>query len=780
MAKKKHKSVTTIDPDQLDTYFKQRMYEIGITDTADLCFKIAGDFPSPDYKQPIFAETEHGNISINYPCLYGGAEPISNTTEAPFGRLRYKPENQPDSGVKYFQEKGSGTHIFFPPAIIQKFQDKAHIENLILVEGEFKAMSGSLSGLDIVGLGGKDSFRDSDKKNLHEDICAIIRDCTVTNLILLLDADTLQIKWDWEEEPNKDLAKKLYYFFNTAVNFREAAKNATGLRDVYFSHLKLNNLPEAKGLDDLLLIKRDEGNELVVVNDLQSLASAKIYFDTVNIGMMSPNKIRSHFWLNFYRGVPSAFYANNADLLRDREFKFSGATFQFAPDEGLKVVKHADTDKFVRVECDYYKMIEVPDPNGVLQPNLVGWKAAEINRDYGKDFFRQILRYDAFCNVPCNTGEFEPTPYGCYNLYYPLTHILEEGKWPTIEGMLKHCFGERVLPSGFTNYDLILDYITILYKHPTQPLPIGTLYSKERNTGKSTMIWLLEDCFLSNYTEITNDILEDHLNDDWATKLIIALDEGFIDKNKVLQKLKSLSTAHKIKLRGMYAGRKPVPFFGKFWITTNDKNFIKLEAEETRFWINEVPVLAALDPEIRLKIQDEIPYFLHYIANREILHPKKSRHWFAPELLVTDIGNEVKEFSRSWFEKELNGIMKEKFFHYRYHSLYYTQTEMIAIMNHPNAAFKSRSDDIKTQLEEKYKLFASLQRWQHPVDPAGANLPGTTDLKHQRCYEFRIEDFLTQEEIENELGEYIDFSDLAAMRERNKRKRGKNEPDLPF
>lgn len=757
MAKRQNKKTELIDTENLDTYFKKRMYDIGIQDTAEHFFKVEVEFPGSSFKQPIFAETPEGNIVIHYPSLYGGPEVIANT-EIPFTRMRYKPENQ-NGDLKYFQDKGSGLHVFLPPTLIEKWRNKEHIETLILTEGEFKAYTGSLNGLDIIGLGGKDSFRDEDKKNLHPDIVAIVRDCTVTNLMLLLDADTLQVKWAGpEDEPEKDLAKHLYSFFNTVVNFREVAKSGLGLKDCYFGHLKLNNLvvdegrKAAKGLDDLYALQREENREArYITDDLLRLSASKAFFDIYNVGAMTPGKIRSLFWLNFYRGVPNAFYANNSELLKNHEFKFSGAIFQNSIEEGLKVIKQADSDLYVRVECDYYKMIHVPDPNGILQPTLVKWSPTEIKRDYGNAFFQQIDRYDAFCNVPCNTAEFEKTPHGCYNLYFPLTHTLEEGRWPVIEKFLKHVFGEKTLPSGHTNYDLILDYLTIMYRYPTQPLPIGTLYSPEGNTGKSTMLWLMEDIFMANYTEITNDILEDQMNDDWAIKLVIGMDEGFIEKNKVYQKLKSLSTNHKIKLRGMYKGRSTVPFFGKFWITTNDLGFIKLEKMETRFWINQVPVLTELDPEIRTKMQNEIPHFLYFLATREILHPKVSRHWFSPDLLVTEIGNKVKEVSKGWFEKELKAILQEKFFHFRWHTLYYTQEEMRELLNDRLSGAKFRSDDIKSQLNEKYKLFTKFGRWKHPKEPHEQNEIAVTEIKHKRCYEFRIETFIPEDEIRDQL-----------------------------
>ena len=263
-------------------------------------------------------------------------------------------------------------------------------------------------GLDIIGMGGKDSFRDSDKKNIHPDIAAIVRDCTVVNLILLLDADTLEVKWDpasvEESERTKDLAGHFYKFKSTVINFREVAKANLGLKDCYFSHLKLNNienLPEdkkAKGLDDLYELKVREGIEhSFVTNDLLRLAASKAYFDTYNVGAMTPGAIACIFFLNFHRGVPSKFYATYSHILKDHEFKFSNATFQFSADEGLKVIKQADSDKFIRVECDYYKMIEIPDANGENQPNLVPWKRPIIELDYGKCLLKGITPYDAFC-----------------------------------------------------------------------------------------------------------------------------------------------------------------------------------------------------------------------------------------------------------------------------------------------------------------------------------------------------------------------------------------------
>ena len=782
MASKKAKTGTTITAENLDNYYNKRMFSMGITNPSEHHFIVAGDFPSPDYKQAIFQETEAGNITINYPSLYGGAETITGS-ETPFTRLRYKPENQQDPKLKYFQEKGTGVHIFFPPALIEKFKNKTPIPRLDFTEGEFKAMAGSLAGLDIIGLGGKDSFRDADKTGLHPDIIAIIRDCSTETCNLILDADTLAVKWDHETEPDKDLSKSLSGFRSTAINFREACINA-GVKDSYLTHSQLNLLHTSKGLDDLLEQKRETDSVSYVIDDLARLTAAKVYFNSYNIGAMQPVAINKIFWLNPGRGgVPASFYANNSEVLKSYPFKFKGAMYQNNPETGLECIKHADSDKYIRIGCDYFKMIEIPDSNGIPQPLLEGWKAGEIMRDHGKSFFNGIEKYDAPCNVPCNTDQYQKVVNGCYNRYYPLSHQLTDGAWPIIEGALKHLFGERVLvpgegdTPGFTSYDLIMDYLTIMYSTPTQPLPIVVLYSLEGNTGKSTGIWLLEDIFLANYTEVTNDIFEDNMNDDWATKLAIGMDEGFIEKNKVYQKIKSLSTAHKIMMRGMYSGRKSVPFFGKIWITTNDKNFIKLEKNETRFWINEVPVLQKIDPDIRGKMQNEIPAFLYHLANRELKYPKVSRHWFAPELLITDMGNQVKESSKGWFEKEVNALMLELFYQYMWHTLYFTNKEITDLLN-TNSAFKSRKADVRDQLKVRFGIEDDYQRWQQPNLPEDRNPMTATHLKHATCYPFKIEQFISADKIKAHFNKHFDYDTVILSR--LKPVVTQDEDDMPF
>jgi hypothetical protein len=748
------------EPKNLETpYFNERMEALGIDNPKLYSFEVHQQHPKSSIWQPIFAASSKDDIVINYPSLHGQQETFMlNDEKHPFYRMRFNPERSKDA--KYIQPANSGVHIFFPLAILEKFAAGEKIETLYMIEGEFKAVAGSLHGMDIIGLGGKDLFSDGENQ-LHSDILQIINKCEVENLVLLYDADIYQLNWDQDDEPDKNLAKRPNSFFRSVMRFRELAKGR--VKDAYFMHVSERFLNEAKGLDDLFEARKGSENE--IVKHAQKLTGSKAYFGSINLSAETPHKIKQFFSLNLSKGLPAAFYARHAEEIGHTEFNFHGFRYRYVDDEGLQMVKHAESSKFIRVGCDYFKLIVVPNTNkeGVLNVKRVPWKVGEITRDFvqkgHKNFFDQIDRYDAFCNVPDNTENYQAVVSECFNLYSKIDHLPEPGKWPNIEKYLKHVFGEAKLTSGHTNFDLALDYLSLLYLKPRQKLPILALVNRKKNTGKSTFLWLLKEMFQGNCTFIGNEELKDHLNDDWADKLIIGIDEGFIDKKSVLERLKSMSTSPTIKMRGMYAGRQEIAFFGKFVLTSNDEdNFAPIDNDEVRFWVNKVPVLTEDDPELLDKMVSEIPAFLDFLTHREILHKKTTRMWFDFELLENEALKNVKQASGSWLEKELKETLKELFFEYHYHTLAYTINELMAILNGSTSSIKFRKADVTQQLKDKMGLTSKLGRYEFPVKPevgreADPYAP-KFHSKHGRCYVFNVEDFLSLDELNKEFSEF--------------------------
>ncbi|MEO8416781.1 MAG: primase-helicase family protein [Ginsengibacter sp.] len=73
-------------------------------------------------------------------------------------------------------------------------------------------------------------------------------------------------------------------------------------------------------------------------------------------------------------------------------------------------------------------------------------------------------------------------------------------------------------------------------------LPILCLVSKERNTGKTTFLNFLKAVFVDNMTINSNEDFRSNFNAEWANKLIIGVDETFLDRKEDSERIKSLST----------------------------------------------------------------------------------------------------------------------------------------------------------------------------------------------------------------------------------------------
>ena len=116
--------------------------------------------------------------------------------------------------------------------------------------------------------------------------------------------------------------------------------------------------------------------------------------------------------------------------------------------------------------------IRVPNiVTGDLTEKLVPRKKGTIADDFGNKALQNIPKFKAFINLPSNTN-YQRIISNCYNIYNPFAYEPEEGDWATIEAFIRHIFKEQ--------FELGLDYIQIIYQHPTQALPILCLVSKER------------------------------------------------------------------------------------------------------------------------------------------------------------------------------------------------------------------------------------------------------------------------------------------------------------
>lgn len=193
---------------------------------------------------------------------------------------------------------------------------------------------------------------------------------------------------------------------------------------------------------------------------------------------------------------------------------------------------------YVRIGTNYHKTCNIPLLSGDSVKALIKWSKGEIITDHGKDFLQSIKKYDGFITIPDHQN-YKQEINSFYNEYEKIDHKLTKGNYEVTEEFLKHIFGDQ--------YELALDYLTILWLKPTQILPILCLVSDARNTGKTSFLNWLKLLFQGNMTINKNEDFRSRFNSDWASKLIISVDEVLLDKREDSERIKNLSTANTFK-----------------------------------------------------------------------------------------------------------------------------------------------------------------------------------------------------------------------------------------
>lgn len=285
-------------------------------------------------------------------------------------------------------------------------------------------------------------------------------------------------------------------------------------------------------------------------------------------------------------------------------------------------------EEYIRVGTSLYKLAHQHLANGTTVLRRIPWSFGTIRQDYGKSHTPPIKKYDGFCTVPSHT-DYHKEIDGFYNLYEPITHVPVEGEFPDIIKLMRHIFGEQ--------FELGLDYMQLLYRQPTQKLPILLLVSEERNTGKTTFLNFLKAVFQDNTTFNTNEDFRSQFNSDWAGKLLIVVDEVLLCRREDSERLKNLSTAQTYKVEAKGKDRQEVNFFAKFVLCSNNELFpVIIDVGETRYWVRKVMRLDSDDTNFLQKLKEQIPAFLYYLQHRPLSTTKESRMWFDPALIRTE------------------------------------------------------------------------------------------------------------------------------------------------
>lgn len=636
------------------------------------------------------------------------------------------------------------THPFFPKNMVDAFAKKSQIDTLIITEGYKKSFKAGYHGAYIVGLSSITHYRDGSTGTLHPDILKLIETCKPKNVVLLYDGDCTRIS-DNALAEGKDLYTRPGGFFNSAKAIRELLKDSqkTNKFDIYFAHVLSDDIPgNPKGLDDLLCTIAPERIPEVIA-DLETFSAPGKFVYKININE-SINKVAKYLAIDKIKN----FYERFSAQIAEREFTYYGTKYRWDNEEqDLKIVQPKEAKFYFRVGDNYYKRIEVMNKYKMIEKQIVARKKTTIQDDHGKKIFNHIDKYENFVNIPDHTN-WQETYHNCFNTYHPFEWEPEEGSIDNTMFFLTHIFGEQI--------NIGLDYLTLLYKIPTQILPILCLVSRENNTGKSTFAKWLKNIFTQNMAIVGNAEISSEFNTSWASRLIICCEESFIEKKATVEKIKALSTADKINLRAMHSNASEIDFFGKFiLLSNNEENFIYASEDDMRYWVRKISKPSQDMPNLLEYLIDEIPAFLHFLNNRAMhMSEKQSRMWFKFEHIKTEALGKLIQANMPTVEKEIRKKVTELFFDTQEEILEFTVRVIAQIF------FKNRYEEsyIEKILKERFGLKSSekngkryTKRYKYPVYTEvieeGFNVRKIAWFKDiGRPYQFTRENFISNED----------------------------------
>lgn len=657
----------SVKPIDKNAYLNERMKEMGIKE-ADNHFELI-DQNNEKSTTPIFTANKHGDIEILQYGLnrkihtYEVKSTSAGTVLEWCVQKRLNPNITPFTEGKYDFKEAINTP-FWHPNLIQAFEEKEAIPTLVITEGQFKAFKACHEGIPTVGLTSISHFRDKKLKSIHPEIIDFIRACGVENIIILWDGDSRNISQKDIENGN-DLTNRPGQFFGYARAIKKLIQKFFPPKKltIYFSTINTDDIPTApKGIDDLLSVPKISTAD--VVDDFQKIGMRPgFYISWINItGENGEKELRKWFNLAYV----SDFYQYHKERIKLNNFVYYGTTYKIEKDIPVQEVSK-DLKEFKLIGNGFYRLMDctvVIGKNGEtgLEKRLIPFKPEIIKLLHGKDALHKIEVFKGFTNVP-NHVEYKQIINGEWNLYFDVQHETRDGDFPTISKLLKHVFQEHY------DNEMILDYITVLYRYPMQKLPIICLLSEEQGTGKSTFLFLMKLIFKQNMAIISNAEITGEFNSHWTSKLIAACEETIFEKKDAYEKLKAYSTQKTLQMHEKNKTPYEIPCMLHFILCSNhERDFMKISRYDRRLWVRKVHPFKKKEEDADVnfdqKLEDEVPAFVNFIQNREVKYKEKGALYFHEADFQTSAFQTLVENSEPGVIKDLRMKIQEYFERY--------------------------------------------------------------------------------------------------------------------
>ena len=329
-------------------------------------------------------------------------------------------------------------------------------------------------------------------------------------------------------------------------------------------------------------------------------------------------------------------------------------------------------DNYVQINNEIYRK-DYANPN-ILNMTPVSKTLFKNKFGFTEEDWVSLADFDGWTVEPSHT-DYRQSADGKWNLYNRIELHAEPGDWSTIRRLIEHTYGKNSVEEDQT--EELYDYHTVLIKWPKQMQQARILYSHQQGTSKSAVAKLESAIFGDNYSKVRDEEISGDFNAIWIRSLVIWMDEPqFANQHKMSRKFRDMVTSTTQNLRKMKQEHVPVPFFGKLLFTTNDSDFMPIDAGDRRYWVREVPPFDSKneDPDFEKKMVAEIPYYLHYLLHeREMKYPQKSDKTFwlpysaiansnAFKKMVKDTKSDLevacREILENWFiEHDANEVM---------------------------------------------------------------------------------------------------------------------------
>lgn len=361
--------------------------------------------------------------------------------------------------------------------------------------------------------------------------------------------------------------------------------------------------------------------------------------------------------------------------------------------------------QIIRVGNDVMELIIIPDTHGNPHTALVGRTREVIKERFGNATLNQAPYYDALAVVPSHT-DYKQVVGNCWNIYHRLEIKPSKAEHPMCNMLMKRIFGEQEA--------LGWDYLTLLYRKPTQVLPVLCLVSPENHTGKSSFGNALSYLFGANVGFYSQDDLNSTFNG-WI-KSLVAVFEEISDAKKTLNKIKAMSTAKKSSINEKYKPQVDFEPFVKLVILSNNaETMLKATEFDIRYWIRRLQPLTAEEyiPNFDDRLRAETPAVLYTLATREMATADQSRMYFSADAIKTDALAVVVENSLSDLAKTIKEWIADKSAELDGHEFAFTATELA------NELREKDINAVSAALRKELKMEAKNTEY----IPLGATMP---------------------------------------------------------